>query len=43
VLARDPADPFNLDPSGDGFACTSLPSRPGGAGIVALPATGTGP
>ena len=41
-LARDPSDPFNLDPSGDGFACTSLPSRVG-IGIIALPATGTGP
>lgn len=25
VLARNPGDPFNLDPSGDGFACSSLP------------------
>lgn len=22
-----PGDPYNLDPSGDGFACSSLPSR----------------
>ena len=41
VLDRDPRDPYNLDPSGDGFACSSLPSRASG-GIVALPATGTG-
>ena len=24
---RTPGDPYNLDPSGDGFACSSLPSR----------------
>ena len=24
-----PGDPYNLDPSGDGFACASLPSRDG--------------
>ena len=39
VLARDPSDPFNLDPSGDGFACTSLPSR---VVVTHLPSTGTG-
>jgi hypothetical protein len=27
VYDRDPDDPYNLDPSGDGFACSSLPSR----------------
>lgn len=26
---RNPGDPFNLDPSGDGFACALLPSRDG--------------
>lgn len=26
VYDRDPADPYNLDPSGDGFACSSLPA-----------------
>jgi hypothetical protein len=40
ILARDPTDPFNLDPSGDGIACSSLPSR--AAAVVQLPATGTG-
>ena len=39
VLDQDPSDPHNLDPSGDGFACTSLPSR---VGVTRLPATGTG-
>jgi len=41
LLERDPTDPFNLDPSGDGFACSSLPSR-ARSNVVALPATGTG-
>jgi hypothetical protein len=27
VYDRIPGDPYNLDPSGDGFACASLPSR----------------
>jgi hypothetical protein len=27
VYDRIPGDPYNLDPSGDGFACSSLPSR----------------
>lgn len=27
VYDRTPGDPYNLDPSGDGFACGSLPSR----------------
>ena len=29
VLDRIAGDPYNLDPSGDGFACSSLPSREG--------------
>lgn len=29
VYDRIPGDPYNLDPSGDGFACASLPSREG--------------
>lgn len=29
VYDRNPGDPYNLDPSGDGFACMSLPSRNG--------------
>jgi hypothetical protein len=27
IYDRIPGDPYNLDPSGDGFACASLPSR----------------
>jgi hypothetical protein len=27
VYDRTPGDPYNLDPSGDGFACSSLPFR----------------
>ena len=40
VYNRDPADPFNLDPNGDGFACSSLPSRD--PRISQVPRTGTG-
>ena len=29
VYDQTPGDPHNLDPSGDGFACSSLPSRGG--------------
>lgn len=39
VLDQDRRDPHNLDPSGDGFACTSLPSR---VEVTRLPSTGTG-
>lgn len=28
IFDRIPGDPYNLDPSGDGMACSSLPSRP---------------
>jgi hypothetical protein len=31
VYDHTPEDPHNLDPSGDGFACSSLPSRAAGA------------
>jgi hypothetical protein len=27
VYDRNPGDPYNLDPSGDGYACSSLPAR----------------
>ena len=27
VYDGDPRDPYNLDPTGDGFACSTLPSR----------------
>lgn len=40
VYDRDPADPFNLDPNGDGFACSSLPSRD--PRISQVPRTGGG-
>lgn len=39
VLDQDRRDPHNLDPSGDGFACTSLPYR---VAVTRLPSTGTG-
>ncbi len=43
ILDRDPTDPFNLDPNGDGIACSSLPSRPSRLpDVTELPATGTG-
>ena len=40
VFNTDPADPFNLDPNGDGFACSSLPSRE--PRISQVPRTGAG-
>ena len=40
VYSRDPSDPFNLDPNGDGFACSSLPSRD--PRISQVPRTGAG-
>ncbi len=40
VYNRDPADPFNLDPNGDGFACSSLQSRD--PRISQVPRTGAG-
>jgi hypothetical protein len=41
VLDEDRSDPFNLDPSGDGVACSSLPSSSPRVGQ--LPRTGSGP
>ncbi|MGI9252133.1 MAG: hypothetical protein ACR2J8_00160 [Thermomicrobiales bacterium] len=41
VYLEDPTDPYNLDPNGDGFACSSLPSKD--PRVSAVPATGTGP
>ncbi len=44
ILDRDPTDPFNLDPNGDGIACSSLPSRGSRPpSVTALPDTGSGP
>jgi hypothetical protein len=40
VYDQDPSDPFNLDPNGDGFACSSLPSR--SPQVVQVPRTGIG-
>jgi hypothetical protein len=40
IYNRDPSDPFNLDPNGDGFACSSLPSR--APRISQVPRTGVG-
>jgi hypothetical protein len=40
VFDQDPSDPFNLDPNGDGFACSSLPlSQPL---VSQVPRTGVG-
>lgn len=39
VLDQDRSDPYNLDPSGDGVACSSLPYR---VAVTRLPSTGTG-
>ena len=41
VYLEDTSDPFNLDPNGDGFACSSLPSRD--PLVVQVPSTGVGP
>ncbi|MGH2615658.1 MAG: hypothetical protein ACRDJC_10500 [Thermomicrobiales bacterium] len=40
ILDQDPSDPYNLDPSGDGFACTSLPLRD--PEVTQVPRTGVG-
>ncbi len=40
VYAQDPADPYNLDPNGDGFACSSLPSSD--PQVSRMPSTGVG-
>ena len=42
VLDEDPGDPNNLDPSGDGFACSELPSESGEVRVNAVPRTGAG-
>jgi hypothetical protein len=40
VYNQDPSDPYNLDPNGDGFACSSLPlSSPV---VTQVPRTGSG-
>jgi hypothetical protein len=40
VYDQDPSDPFNLDPNGDGVACSSLPSR--APQVSQVPNTGVG-
>ena len=40
VYQQDPADPYNLDPNGDGFACSSLPSAD--PIVSQMPRTGSG-
>jgi hypothetical protein len=40
VYDEDPTDPYNLDPSGDGVACSSLPSL--SPRVVQVPRTGIG-
>ena len=40
VLDQDATDPYNLDPSGDGFACSELPSSDGTVRVVSIPKTG---
>jgi hypothetical protein len=41
IYDEDPLDPFNLDPSGDGFACSSLPSS-APVVVTQVPRTGAG-
>lgn len=40
VYEEDTSDPYNLDPNGDGFACSSLPSRE--PRVTSVPRTGVG-
>ena len=40
VYGEDPTDPYNLDPNGDGFACSSLPSAT--PRVTQVPSTGIG-
>lgn len=42
VLEADPSDPNNLDPNGDGFACSELPSADGQVRVTTIPKTGVG-
>ena len=42
ALDADPGDPHNLDPSGDGVACSELPAKGEGVRITAVPRTGVG-
>lgn len=41
IFDQDPSDPFNLDPNGDGFACSSLPLQTPLV-ISQVPKTGVG-
>jgi hypothetical protein len=40
IYDQDPSDPYNLDPNGDGFPCSSLPSS--GPRVTQVPRTGVG-
>jgi len=40
IYNQDPIDPYNLDPNGDGFACSSLPSSD--PVVSQIPRTGSG-
>lgn len=40
MFDQDPTDPYNLDPNGDAYACSSLPRQ--SPYISAVPATGSG-
>lgn len=40
VFNQDPSDPYNLDPNGDGFPCSSLPSSD--PLVAQVPRTGSG-
>ena len=42
IYDEDPDDPFNLDPNGDGFACSSLPTEDGITRVTVMPRTGSG-
>jgi len=42
VLDDDASDPYNLDPSADGYACSELPSRSGNVRVTTVPTTGVG-
>jgi predicted metalloprotease len=42
ILERNPSDPFNLDPNGDGIACSSLPGVPPTEQLAIRPVTDAG-
>jgi predicted metalloprotease len=42
ILERNPSDPFNLDPNGDGIACSSLPGVPAAEQLTTQPVADAG-